>query len=163
MPPTLAPDAGWYYRVYIDPTGFGHAFVGIYGPNGESQVSGYYPDVWDPSASGSSGTTQIIQGPGEVRNDAATGGVDPATGVPQIHPYDPTLSTGYIPITEQQAQKMLEYRGWVKANPGEYGAFGNNCVEFVEDMLMVGGVRFKWPDTVFPVHLAYIPHIGGRI
>ncbi|HPX60636.1 MAG TPA: hypothetical protein PLN25_02555 [Deltaproteobacteria bacterium] len=47
--------AGYQFEVYVDTTGFCHAFIGLYGPNGKSEVWGYYPEntddaVTDPSS-----------------------------------------------------------------------------------------------------------------
>ena len=124
------------YRVFVDSSGVGHAFIGIYGPNEQSEIWGFYPKVeGSPS------------GPGELVDD----GKNRKTGEPELHPYD--WKSRQIEITAEQHQRMKEHALWVRDYPGQYGFLGNNCTEFVEDMLEKGVGRPKVIGTVMPIDL----------
>ncbi len=144
----------WTYTIFVDSTvdpsnaNLGHAYIQITSPAGVSTTAGYYPNVTLPGTIGIPGSSggHVLQGPGQVRNDALTGRT--ADGTPTQHPYD--FATLPREVSPEVAQKMLNYIGQVTTSPGEYGVLGNNCVEFVEDLMIIAGDRSTLADVVPP-------------
>jgi Haemolysin-type calcium binding protein related domain/RTX calcium-binding nonapeptide repeat (4 copies) len=149
--------SGWTYKVFIDSTvnptnaEFGHAYIKITSPYGDSTTVGYYLDVSQSGTTGLPGSSggHALEGPGMVRNDGQTGTT--ADGDPTQHPYD--FETSPQDISEQTAQRMLDYIEHVSTHPGQYGVLGNNCVQFVEDLMIIAGDRSGLMDTVPPFAL----------
>jgi Ca2+-binding RTX toxin-like protein len=148
----------WTYRVFVD-TSFnpsqaelGHAYIQITSPFGDSTTVGYYPNTSLPGTVGMPGSSggHVLSGPGIVRNDSLTG--RNPDGSPTQHRYD--FVTLPREISADTAQKMLNYISFVSTSPGEYGVFGNNCVQFVEDLMKIAGDRTSLDDTVAPMVLA---------
>ena len=154
--------ADWNYIVYVSSNfssagaDLGHAYIGITAPDGQTQYFGYYPKVQDLTPAeqaiikaGGSVTRHTLEGPGEIRDDGVTG--RDAAGNNTQHPYD--FSTPPKNISSEVARSMLDFAGRVKSNPGNYGVVGNNCVEFVEDMMIIAGDRSSLEDVVAPYQL----------
>jgi hypothetical protein len=146
--------ATWTYTVFIDSTlaplesDFGHAYISITSPDGVSRTVGYYPVTEGPGIKGIPGF-QILGGPGVVRDDSTSGLTD--DDIPTQHSYD--YETAPKQISEQTAQRMLDYVEHVTEHPGQYGVFGNNCVQFVEDLMIIAGDRSRLSDVVPPFAL----------
>jgi hypothetical protein len=147
----------WTYKVYVDSTvnpsnaELGHAYIKITSPYGDTTTVGFYPDVSQPGTTGLPGSSggHALEGPGIVRDDSQTG--TDANNNPTQHHYD--FETESKVISEQTAQRMLDYVQHVGINPGVYGVLGNNCVQFVEDLMIIAGDRSGLMDTVPPFAL----------
>ncbi|MBK9956729.1 MAG: hypothetical protein IPP18_17080 [Rhodocyclaceae bacterium] len=118
------------YEVFVDHADLGHAFIKFTDVNGNSETWGYYS------------RDRVPQGIGELRPDST-------------HPYD--WSSGPVEITQEQYQQMHDYAQWVYNHSGDYGLFGNNCVEFVEDMLRKTNQLPYWTDVTAPDRLPAEP------
>ena len=137
------------FQVFIDTTGFGHAFIGLYGPGGASQAWGYWPDVHDPQASFDPITGHALVAEGQlIREDQWFGAL--AESGAEMHPFD--WSSDRIAISKEQYDAMVDHAQWTDAHPGTYGALGNNCVQFVEDMLGIADAP-QFGDVVTPASL----------
>lgn len=44
--------SSYAYQVFVDSTGVGHAFIALYGPDGQVMVKGFYPANGGSSSSG---------------------------------------------------------------------------------------------------------------
>ncbi|MFA6413553.1 MAG: calcium-binding protein, partial [Syntrophales bacterium] len=139
------------YEIFIDSSRLGHAFIALYGPNGERQVWGYYPKIGtsgDVLAAFTGDYHLLVGGSGKLVRDDQWGEQEN-----ELHPKD--WSTGRIEITKEQYNLMNTYVDTICNVPGDYFLLGNNCTQFVENMLMVAGERSPLEDAIAPVQLKW--------
>lgn len=134
--------AGYSVTVKVDSSGVGHAYVVLSAPGQADIVAGYYPGVSSPVA------------PGIVKNDAQTG--SDVNGNPVEHLHD--WSSGAINLSQAQYDAMKNYVIDAANNPLDvYLLIGNNCTDFVEAVLLAGGIKHWWGDAFDPRALKWQP------
>lgn len=131
------------YEVYVDTTGLGHAFIGLNGPNG-SETWGYYPGNDNKALPETSSAGHKIVGNGVLVRDDRSG----KNG--KMHDYN--WSTGKRPISEQKYNAMKNAIDdlYQNGDQGKWFVLGNNCVQFVENVMMIGGERMPTEDAFSP-------------
>jgi len=118
------------YKIFIDTSDiYGHAFIGIYGPNGESEVWGYYPEKeGEAIALPELSSGYIVLDNGVLRRDDQWEECEEC--VDGMHPFD--WSTEKVAITKEQYDAMKDFINTVDQAQGDkWIALGNNCVQFV--------------------------------
>lgn len=117
--------------IKVDVGVVGHAFLTLDDGNGNIITRGFYPEEIG------------LTGPGMVRDDAD-------------HPYDWSKT---ITVSQDQYDAMKRYITQVESSTqDQYGVLGNNCAEFVKDVLAVGSVNHSH-NGVHPSLLTNHPEI----
>jgi|WetSurMetagenome_2_1015567.scaffolds.fasta_scaffold00687_3 hypothetical protein len=138
--------AGYYYRVYIDTTEFGHAFIALYESDGSVEAWGYYPNKNGNIEKIDPISAQILEADGVLKRDDHWG-----KNNDEWHESD--WSSEKTAITKKQYDAMKQHLNDMIESPGYYEYYGNNCTQFVQDMLKIASDGNSWHNAILPLQL----------